>query len=105
MDKVVNGLHGTAKIVAVDAKFRTAGKTGTAQVYKLGVDKTYNEKELPEHLRDHALFVAFAPVENPRIAIAIVVEHGGAGSRAAAPVARATLDAWLEQEITTGSQE
>lgn len=105
MDKVVNGLRGTAKIVAVDAKFRTAGKTGTAQVYKLDVEKNYNEEELPESLRDHALFVAFAPVENPRIAIAVVVEHGGAGSRAAAPVARATLDAWLEQEITTVVQQ
>lgn len=102
MDKVVNGLHGTARSVAVDARFRTAGKTGTAQVYKLGADKQYDEAELPEHLRDHALFVAFAPVDNPRIAIAVVVEHGGAGSRAAAPVARATLDAWLEQEIISG---
>ncbi len=105
MDKVVNGLHGTAKVVAVDAKFRTAGKTGTAQVYKLGADKKYDENELPEHLRDHGLFVAFAPVENPRIAIAVVVEHGGAGSKAAAPVARATLDAWLEQEVAIGGQQ
>ena len=99
MDRVVNGVRGTARVVAVDAKFRTAGKTGTAQVYQLGVDKEYNEDEVAEHLRDHALFIAFAPVENPRIAIAVVVEHGGAGSRAAAPVARATLDAWLEQEV------
>ncbi len=105
MDKVVNGLHGTAKVVAVDAKFRTAGKTGTAQVYKLGADKKYDENELPEHLRDHGLFVAFAPVEDPRIAIAVVVEHGGAGSKAAAPVARATLDAWLEQEVAIGGQQ
>jgi penicillin-binding protein 2 len=99
MDRVVNGARGTAKIVAVDAKFRTAGKTGTAQVYRLGADRQHDGKDVPEHLRDHALFIAFAPVENPRIAIAVVVEHGGAGSRAAAPVARAALDAWLEQEI------
>jgi penicillin-binding protein 2 len=104
MDKVVNGSHGTARIVAVDAKYRTAGKTGTAQVYRLGADKQYDEDDLPVNLRDHALFVAFAPVENPRIAIAVVVEHGGAGSRAAAPVARATLDAWLDQEIGNGVQ-
>lgn len=105
MDKVVNGLRGTAKIVAVDAKFHAAGKTGTAQVYKLDADKHYDADELPENLRDHALFVAFAPVENPRIAIAVVVEHGGAGSTAAAPVARATLDAWLQQEVNTGGQQ
>jgi penicillin-binding protein 2 len=99
MDRVVNGARGTAKVVAVDAKFRTAGKTGTAQVYQLAAGRQYKGEEVPEHLRDHALFIAFAPVGNPRIAIAVVVEHGGAGSRVAAPVARATLDAWLEQEI------
>jgi penicillin-binding protein 2 len=99
MDRVVNGLRGTARIIAEDAHFRMAGKTGTAQVYQLGADKEYVEEEVAEHLRDHALFIAFAPVEAPRIAIAVVVEHGGAGSRAAAPVARATLDAWLDQEV------
>ena len=99
MDKVVNSLRGTANRIAVDAPYRIGGKTGTAQVYKLGKDKEYKDSEVPEHLRDHALFIAFAPVEAPRIAIAVVVEHGGAGSKAAAPVARATLDAWLDQEI------
>jgi penicillin-binding protein 2 len=99
MDRVVNGLRGTAKGVAVDARYRTAGKTGTAQVYQLGTDEEYKESEVAEHLRHHALFVAFAPVESPRIAIAVVVEHGGGGSTAAAPVARATLDAWLDQEL------
>ena len=104
MDKVVNGLRGTARRIAVDARWRIGGKTGTAQVYKLGKDKNYKNREVPEHLRDHALFIAFAPVEAPRIAIAVVVEHGGAGSKAAAPVARATLDAWLEQEPGRQSQ-
>ncbi len=99
MEKVVNGLRGTARRIAVDAPYRIGGKTGTAQVYKLGKDKTYKDGEVPQHLRDHALFIAFAPVEAPRIAIAVVVEHGGAGSKAAAPVARATLDAWLDQEV------
>jgi penicillin-binding protein 2 len=99
MDLVVNGLRGTAKRIAADSPYRIGGKTGTAQVYKLGKDKVYKEDELPVHLRDHALFIAFAPVEEPRIAIAVVVEHGGAGSKAAAPVARAALDAWLEQEV------
>ena len=99
MDLVVNGLRGTARKVAVDAHFRTGGKTGTAQVYQLAAGKKGNQEEVAEHLRDHALFIAFAPVEAPRIAIAVVVEHGGGGSTAAAPVARATLDAWLDQEL------
>ncbi len=99
MDQVVNGLRGTAKRIAVNSRYRIGGKTGTAQLYKLGKDKIYKEDELPVHLRDHALFIAFAPVEEPRIAIAVVVEHGGAGSKTAAPVARATLDAWLDQEV------
>ena len=99
MDLVVNGLRGTARKVAVGAHFRTGGKTGTAQVYKLAADKKDKQEEVPEHLRDHAWFIAFAPVEAPRIAIAVVVEHGGGGSTAAAPVARATLDVWLDQEL------
>ena len=99
MDRVVNGLRGTAKRIAVDAPFRIGGKTGTAQVYQLAADKQYDVNKVAEHLRDHALFIAFAPVDAPRIAVVAVVEHGGAGSTAAAPVARATLVAWLEQEI------
>jgi len=98
MDKVVNGSRGTARKIAVDSRYRIGGKTGTAQVYKLGKDKSYKEEDLPIHLRDHALFIAFAPVDNPRIAIAVVAEHGGAGSIVFAPV-RATLDAWLDQEV------
>ena len=103
MDRVVNGLHGTAMKVAIDSNYRIAGKTGTAQVYQLDANKNYNNDEVAEHLRDHALFIAFAPFDAPRIAIAVVVEHGGAGSVAAAPVARATLDAWLDQEVRSDS--
>ena len=99
MDRVVNGLRGTARRIAVDSNYRIAGKTGTAQVYQLAADKNYQESEVAQHLRDHALFIAFAPFEAPRIAIAVIVEHGGIGSIAAAPVARATLDAWLDQEV------
>jgi len=105
MDRVVNGVRGTARRVAVDARYRMGGKTGTAQVYRLNKDKDYNESELPVNLRDHALFIAFAPVEAPRIAIAVVVEHGGHGSSAAGPVARAALDAWLDQEIESGAEQ
>jgi len=99
MELVVNGSRGTARSVAVDAHFRTGGKTGTAQVYQLAAGKKGDQSNIPEHLRDHAWFIAFAPVDAPRIAIAVVVEHGGGGSTAAAPVARLTLDAWLDQEL------
>ena len=99
MDRVVNGLRGTAKRIAVGARYRIGGKTGTAQVIQLEQDKGDKNREIAQQFRDHALFIAFAPVEAPRIAIAVIVEHGGGGSTAAAPVARATLDAWLEQEL------
>lgn len=99
MDSVVNGIRGTARSMAVDANYRMGGKSGTAQVYQLAANKEDNPTEVAEHLRDHAWFVAFAPVDAPRIAIAVVVEHGGGGSTAAAPVARATLEAWLDQEL------
>ena len=105
MDRVVNGTRGTARGVAVDAHFRIGGKTGTAQVYQLGLDEEYKQSEVAEHLRHHAWFIAFAPVDAPRIAIAVVVEHGGGGSTAAAPVARAALDAWLDQELEWRQQQ
>jgi penicillin-binding protein 2 len=99
MDRVVNGTRGTARSIAVDAPYRMGGKSGTAQVYQLAANKKDNPEDVAEHLRDHAGFIAFAPVDAPRIAIAVVVEHGGGGSSVAAPVARATLDVWLDQEL------
>ncbi len=98
MRRVVNGMRGTARNVALDADYVIAGKTGTAQVYTLGEDRESEETDVREGLRDHALFIAFAPFEDPRIVVAVVVDHGGAGSSVAAPIARATLDAWLGQE-------
>jgi penicillin-binding protein 2 len=98
MRRVVHGSRGTARSVALDSPYAIAGKTGTAQVYGLAEGEEYEESEVAEHLRHHALFIAFAPFEDPRIAVAVVVDHGGAGSTRAAPVARAVLDAWLQQE-------
>jgi penicillin-binding protein 2 len=99
MRRVVNGSFGTALNVGLDAPYVIAGKTGTAQVYGLAEDEEYEESEVAAHLRHHALFIAYAPFDKPRIAVAVVVDHGGAGSRFAAPIARATIDAWLEQEL------
>ena len=99
MRRVVNGVKGTARDMALDADYVIAGKTGTAQVFGLAADEEYEESEVAEHLRHHALFIAFAPYEAPRIVVAVVVDHGGSGTRDAAPIARAVLDAWLGQEL------
>ncbi|MCG8463944.1 MAG: penicillin-binding protein 2 [Xanthomonadales bacterium] len=93
MEMVVHGIRGTARAIA-PSDYHMAGKTGTAQVYTQAEDQEYVEEEVAQHLRHNALFIAFAPVEDPQIAVAIVVEHGGSGSRSAAPVARAVIDAW-----------
>ena len=74
------------------APYSMAGKSGTAQIVTIAQDESYDEAELAERQRDHAWFVAFAPVESPRIAIAIIVENGGSGSSGAAPIARTLLD-------------
>jgi penicillin-binding protein 2 len=76
-----------------------AGKSGTAQVVAQAEDDEIDPSERAAHLRDHALFVAYAPYDKPIIAVAAIVEHGGGGSREAAPVARAVIDAWLSQEL------
>ena len=95
MAEVMHGAKGTARAAGRNAPYRMAGKTGTAQVFSLAEDEEYNEEEIRERLRDHALFVGFAPVDNPRIAVAVIVENGGSGSGTAAPLARAMFDAWL----------
>ena len=71
------------------------GKTGTAQVFGIAQNKTYDAKKLKKKLHDHSLFVGFAPVKNPRIAIAIIAENAGGGSKVAAPMARKLLDTYL----------
>jgi penicillin-binding protein 2 len=86
---------GTASRAARGADYSIAGKTGTAQVFSVGQTEKYDEKEVAERLRDHALFVAFAPAESPKLAVAVLVENGGFGSSTAAPIARAIFDAYL----------
>ena len=81
--------------IGFDSEYKIAGKTGTAQVFGIAQDGEYDEDILPKHLLDHALFVAYAPAEDPKIAIAVIVENGGSGSSAAAPVARKVMDAYL----------
>ncbi len=98
MEDVVHGVRGTARRSGANAAYKFAGKTGTAQVIGIGQDEKYDKNNVPEHLRDHALFIAFAPVELPKIALAIVIENGGSGSSTAAPIARQLLDHYLLDE-------
>ena len=98
MEDVVHGARGTARRSGANAAYTFAGKTGTAQVIAMGQDEKYDKDNVPEHLRDHALFIAFAPVEAPKIALAIVVENGGGGSSTAAPIGRQLLDHYLLDE-------
>ncbi|WP_019024953.1 MULTISPECIES: penicillin-binding protein 2 [unclassified Thioalkalivibrio] len=97
--EAVHARHGTAwgSIGSrPPTNYRIAGKTGTSQVFGLGQDEEYDEDELPRHLWDHALFVGYAPADDPQIAVAVLVEHGGSGGRVAAPVAREVMDAFLK---------
>lgn len=95
MVAVMNSAHGTARATAVGSTYQIAGKTGTAQVFSVGQSEKYNEKEVEERMRDHALFISFAPADAPRIAVAVLVENGGHGASVAAPVARKVMDAYL----------
>ena len=101
---VFNGMmgtmtRGTGRGVGNGAVYSVAGKTGTAQVFSVGANKKYVEKNVSERLRDHSWFIAFAPVEKPRIALVVLVENGGFGAAAAGPIARKVLDAYLLPQI------
>ena len=99
MGEVVHGRRGTARAIAHNLPYKMAGKTGTAQVIGIAQDAIYNEDEIDERHRNHGLFVAFAPLEAPTIAVAVIVENGG-GSAAAYPVARTVIDAWMDKEAS-----
>jgi penicillin-binding protein 2 len=95
MHAVVQGPTGTARRTGLDAPYAYAGKTGTAQVVGIAQGARYDAAKVAERHKDHGLFVAWAPLEDPVIALAVVVENGGSGSGAAAPVARRLLDVYL----------
>lgn len=99
MREVVHGRRGTAKAIAKGMDYEMAGKTGTAQVIGIAQDAVYNEDEIDARHRNHGLFIAFAPLDAPTIAVAVIVENGG-GSSAAYPIARAVVDAWLQREAS-----
>src|SRR5262249_3708366 len=86
---------GTAAVAGRGTPYTFAGKTGTAQVIGIKQGEKYDEKEVAERHRDHALFVAFAPADHPKIAVGILVENGGHGGSTAAPIARTVFDYYL----------
>ncbi len=95
MEMVMQGARGTARKAAIGAKYRIAGKSGTAQVVAIRQGEKYDRSKVQERHRDHALFVGFAPADNPRIVVSVMVENGESGSGVAAPVVRQIMDAWL----------
>jgi penicillin-binding protein 2 len=97
MHGVMHGARGTARAVGAGAPFQMAGKSGTAQVFTVAQTEKYKAEQVAERLRDHALFVAFAPLEDPQIAVAVVVENGESGSKVAAPIARRVMEAYLRR--------
>lgn len=99
MVNVVHGLRGTARRIGKDIPYKIAGKTGTAQVFTVKQEEEYDKKSIEKKLQDHALFVAFAPADNPTIAISVVVENGGHGGSVAAPIAGVIIDQYLSKTL------
>ncbi|BDX19169.1 penicillin-binding protein 2 [Halopseudomonas aestusnigri] len=105
MQDVMQSPHGTARAAAAGATYNMAGKSGTAQVVAIAQGERYDSAALRERHRDHALFVGFAPTENPMIAVAALVENGEGGGRVAGPVVRAVFDAWVVPRLEAEQQQ
>jgi len=104
MKKVVHGVSGTARATGWGMKYKMAGKTGTAQVFGIAQDEEYDEETVARKLRDHGLFIAFAPFEAPEIVVAVVVDNGEHGSQMA-PIARKVIDHYLLKKDKKLSQD
>lgn len=97
--------EGTSARAFLGTEYIAAGKTGTSQLFQIKQGETYNAARVHERLRDHALYMAFAPAEKPKIAIAMIVENGGFGAAAAAPIARKAFDYYLLGKLPTGEEK
>lgn len=95
-------LSGTGARVMAGTPYKVAGKTGTSQVFSIKQNETYVASRVAERLRDHSLYVAFAPADDPKVALAVIVENGGFGAAAAAPIARGVLDFLLVERAKQG---
>jgi penicillin-binding protein 2 len=101
MVNVVHSDRGTAKRIGWGIPYQIAGKTGTAQVFNIKQNAKYNEHAIDFKLRDHALFIAFAPVDDPQIAVAVIAENGGHGGSVAAPIAAQVIKQYLQRVAST----
>ena len=99
MANVVHSSTGTAKLINKDLNYKIAGKTGTAQVISISAEEDYDKSKIDPSQWDHALFIAFAPLDDPEIAVALIVENGEFGSVTAAPIAKSVLDAYMKNRI------
>ena len=99
MYNVVNSASGTGRKAFAGANYRVAGKSGTAQVFSLKENEKYNAAGLKKELHDHAWFTAYAPYENPRLVVTVILENAGGGSSNAAPLARKVMDYYLNQRL------
>ncbi len=106
MEHVVHHPRGTAYWhIGKKSTYKIAGKTGTAQVFGIAQDAEYDEENIAKRLRDHALFISYAPLDDPKIAIAVIVENGGHGSSTASPIAKKVMDAYLSTFQTDTTNE
>ena len=105
MRDVVHSNRGTARGINKDLTYNIAGKTGTAQVISINASDEYDRSKISERQWDHALFVAFAPAENPKIAVALIVENGEHGSSAAAPIARTVIDTYIKSVMSNNDAQ
>lgn len=103
MVEVMHGKHGTARSLGRNLPFKVAGKTGTAQVFSLN-EADYDADSLDKALHDHSLYIGFAPVEKPKIAVAVIAENAGSGSKVAAPIAVEVMKRYLNPELYRDTQ-
>ncbi|MDG1819348.1 MAG: penicillin-binding protein 2 [Porticoccaceae bacterium] len=101
MQDVVHSSRGTARSISNGLTYKIAGKTGTAQAISIDAEDKYDSSKIAERQWDHALFIAFAPADDPKIAIGLIVENGEHGGSAAAPIARAVIDAYMQSNSPT----
>lgn len=105
MKDVVHSSHGTARSINKGLTYKIAGKTGTAQAISIDAEDKYDSTKIAERQWDHALFIAFAPADDPKIAIGLIVENGEHGGSAAAPIARSVMDAYMLSNSSTALAE
>ena len=105
MRDVVHSNRGTARGINKDLTYNIAGKTGTSQVISINANDEYDRSKISKRQWDHALFVAFAPAENPKIAVALIVENGEHGSSAAAPIARTVIDTYIKSVMSNNDAQ